>query len=545
MKKEVQTTKSGYPLMRYLSLLLVVALLFSGVTFARFALERRGSIDTGVALFDASYTVEGVNSLTFGNQSYWQTLAGGWYAQGGSRTVRIGMRNNSDVEVRANVLHMEGPAEFWENIALQLTTVKKEIESETGYAAGEVVTTQYVLADFLRKRGNGRTASSQDDKSTPVDRNENGELLDESGQVVHQFEYGEYIDWEGDGYEFGSPTEADCNFDTGFSDEFGQRGSIEETFQMSGGISATWEEENTTYDLSKVTDFRGSVTAVRQSARDTANNNTSVFSGQDLIITITASMKPVQYSVGYVRKDGNSSMPAFYLDCVKTVPYYTIDITLPDNYTESDSSHPYFVLGAKPADGSTGEESFVHSLLVFLTWTNSLPSSDLSTDIAPTPEDLATIATTGDTFNDAQVIGYHFNYNDVPATQKNGQSIETTVRMNKALNTWTVGEDGAISTTPVDEGKQITWEHIASINSGEGAYPHPLIEQTDKSYRCNRENYVEINAGVLGSGKYDGSFSSSEFETTTVENKTVCVAAEKGYAVRFGVDFVQHSELPE
>ena len=531
MKKTVRKTESGYPLMRYLSLLLVVALLFSGVTFARFALERRGSIDTGVALFDASYTVEGVNSLTFGNQSYWQTLAGGWYAQGGSRTVRIGMQNNSDVEVRANVLHMEGPAEFWENIALQLTTVKEESESETGYAAGEVVTTQYVLADFLRVRGNGRTASSQDDKSTPVDRNENGELLDESGQVVHQFEYGEYIDWEGDGYEFGSPTEADCNFDTGFSDEFGQRGSIEETFQMSGGID--FEDKNGDY---------GSVTAVRQSARDTANNNTSVFSGQDLIITITASMKPVQYSVGYVRKDGNSSMPAFYLDCVKTVPYYTIDITLPDDYTESGSpDDPYFVLGAKSADSSTGEKIFVHSLLVFLTWTNSLPSSDLSADkdIAPTPEGLEKIATTGGTFNDAQVIGYHFNYNDVPATQ-NKQSIETTVRMNK-----TVKERNESGVWEKLDPPTIAWEHIASINSGEGAYPHPLIAQTDGSYVCNGDPAVTINANVLGKGKYDGSFSFSEFETTTVGETKLCVAAEKGYAVRFGVDFVQHSELPE
>lgn len=517
MKKTVRKTESGYPLMRYLSLLLVVALLFSGVTFARYALERNGSVNTGVALFDASYTVEGVNSLTFGNQSYWQTLAGGWYAQGGSRTVRIGMKNNSDIEVRANVLHMEGPAEFWENIALQLTTVKKEIESETGYAAGEVVTTQYVLADFLRKRGDGKYS---DESAT-------------SGEM-HNFTYEEgYIDWD---------TQKDANdakdrvFDTDFSDEFGQRGSVEETFQMSGGID--FEDKNGDY---------GSVTAVRQSARDTANNDTSVFSGQDLTITITASMKEVQYSVGFVRRDGNHSMPAFYLDCAKTVPYYTIDITLPDNYTESDNpDDPYFVLhGKSEADGIVvnGEAD---SVLVFLTWTNSLPSEDLSSDpdIALTPVELANAATKGGAFNGAQVIGYHFNYNDVPAKQDD-EDIETTVRMNKALNTWTVGEDGAISTTPVDEGKQITWEHIASINSGEGAYPHPLIEQTDKSYRCNRENYVEINAGVLGSGKYDGSFSSSEFETTTVENKTVCVAAEKGYAVRFGVDFVQHSELPE
>lgn len=532
MKKTVRKTESGYPLMRYLSLLLVVALLFSGVTFARYALERSGSIDTGVARFDASYTVEGVNSLTFGNQSYWQTLAGGWYAQGGSRTVRIGMKNNSDIEVRANVLHMEGPAEFWENIALQLTTVKKEIESETGYAAGEVVTTQYVLADFLRKRGDGKYS---DESAT-------------SGEM-HNFTYEEgYIDWD---------TQKDANdakdrvFDTDFSDEFGQRGSVEETFQMSGGID--FEDKNGDY---------GSVTAVRRSARDTATERED-YSGdpffvdkdgnlQDLTITITASMKEVQYSVGFVRREGTHSMPAFYLDCVKRVPYYTIDITLPDNYTVSDENDPYFVLGARAAEGEKGEED---SLLLFLTWTNSIPSSDLGTDVAPTSDKLVQIANGGEEladgtsvigeYNSATVIGYHFNYNDVPAKQKdeagNVQNILTTVRMNKKV--LERNEDGGWEKL---ERPTITWEHIASINSGEGAYPHPLTKPENKSYyRCDGENYVEIAADVLGSEKYDGSFSSSEFETTTVDSETVCVAAEKGYAVRFGVDFVQHSELPE
>ena len=495
-KKQARTTKWNYPLMRYLSLLLAVALLFTGVTFARFALYRDTGMGAGIAKFDVSYTIDGVNSLTFGNQSYWQQLAGGWYAQGGSRTVRVGMYNNSDIDAHAHTLTMEGPAEFWENIALQLTTVKEESESETGYAAGEVVTTQYVLADFLRERSGGDTA----DGSTSDER--------------HNYKYGDYIDWDN--------TNAPVNgasvgkFDTKFSDEFGQRGSIEEFFKMSGGIEATG----------------GKVTAVRQSARDTVNDSV-VFAEQDLTITITKSEKEVQYSVGYVRKEGNTSLPAFYLDCKKKVPYYTIEITLPDNYTESGNpDDPYFVLGAKPADGSTGEAD---SVLVFLTWTNSVSSEDLSSDpdIALTPDKLEDVATkSGGTFNEAQVIGYHFNYNDVPATQ-NGQPIETTVRMNK-----TIGET------------DIRWEHIASISSGEGAYPHPLNKQENGNYRCDGENYVEIAAGVLGSGKYDGTFDRSEFETTKLGEsqgemqEDYCVAAEKGYAVRFAVYFEQHSELP-
>lgn len=497
-KKQARTTKWNYPLMRYLSLLLAVTLLFTGVTFARFALYRDTGMGAGIAKFDVSYTIDGVNSLTFGNQSYWQQLAGGWYAQGGSRTVRVGMYNNSDIDAHAHTLTMEGPAEFWENIALQLTTVKEESESETGYAAGEVVTTQYVLADFLRVRYGGETA----DGST-------------SGEM-HNYKYGDYIDWD---------PQMDANgasvFDTVFSDEFGQRGSIEEKFQMSGGISV----DETSGNVS------GSVTAERQSARDTATEpETSVFSEQDLTITITASMREVQYSVGYVRKEGNTSLPAFYLDCKKEVPYYTIEITLPDNYTESGDGDPYFVLhGKSEADGAAvnGEAD---SVLVFLTWTNSVSSEDLSSDpdIALTPDDLEKVATTtGDTFNGAQVIGYHFNYNDVPATQ-NGQEVETTVRMNKTT------------------GGEITWEHIASISSGEGAYPHPLIKQENESYRCDGENYVEIAANVLDSEKYNGTFSPSEFETTKLGDTQddYCVAAEKGYAVRFAVYFEQHSELP-
>lgn len=289
MKKTVRKTESGYPLMRYLGLLLVVALLFSGVTFARYALERRGSIDTGVALFDASYTVEGVNSLTFGNSYYWKDEGNRWYEQGSARTVRIKMKNSSDVNVRANVLHMEGPAEFWENIALQLRTVNEN--DPAGVAAGQIITTQYVLADLLRVRTGG------------IKENSSGAILDADGkEATHQYEYGEYIDWKN------NPTAnkaEDREFDTKFSDEFGQRGNVEESLQMSGGITAGWAEGDNTFDLSRVTSFSGTVTAVRQSASASATDLTKM----PLTITITASMKEeVPYSVGFARRRGPAAL---------------------------------------------------------------------------------------------------------------------------------------------------------------------------------------------------------------------------------------------
>lgn len=493
MKKEVQTTKSGYPLMRYLSLLLAVALLFSGVTFARFALERRGSIDTGVALFDASYTVEGVNSLTFGNSYYWKDEGNRWYEQGSARTVRIKMKNNSDVNVRANVLHMEGPAEFWENIALQLLTVKEN--DPAGVAADQIITTQYVLADLLRVRTGGKNSNGND------------LIYDADGKnATHQYGYEDYIDWD---------THKDSNgakggvFNTVFSDEFGQRGNVEESLQMSGCILE--DEEN-----GKVS---GSVTAVRQSARDTVEpTETPAINGQDLTITITASMKTVPYSVGFARRQEQRSLPAFYLDCKKKVLYYEIDITLPDT--------DYF-------DMKNGETT---SVIAFLTWTNSLQSSDLITNVYKGSTDEPNwggLTSGAQQFNDAQVVDYHFNYNDVPATQ-GAENIETTVRMNYNIAT-----------------KTTTWQHVASISSEDGVYAHPLelLElQTGNIYQCSGDNPVTIAKEAVEAcgGTYGTHFKEDDFLWSKDDtNLDFCQATEKGYQVAFSVSFVQSSELPE
>lgn len=488
MKKEVQTTKSGYPLMRYLSLLLVVALLFSGVTFARFALERRGSIDTGVALFDASYTVEGVNSLTFGNSYYWKDEGNRWYEQGSARTVRIKMKNSSDVNVRANVLHMEGPAEFWENIALQLRTVNEN--DPAGVAAGDPLTTQYVLADLLRVRTGG------------IKENASGAILDADGNnATHQYEYGDYINWDNIDWD---NTDTPVNgasggvFNTGFSDEFGQRGNVEESLQMSGGISA---------------DGSGSVTAVRKSSTGTTDLTTT-----PLTITITASMKEVQYSVGFARRQEQRSLPAFYLDCKKKVLYYEIDITLPDT--------DYFDM----------ENGRTTSVIAFLTWTNSLQSSDLITNVYKESSGRLNwkVLTDGtQPFNDAEVVGYHFNYNDVPATQC-AENIETTVRMNYNIAT-----------------KTTTWQHVASISSGDGVYAHPLelLElQTGNIYQCSGKNPVTIAEEAVEAcgGTYGTHFKEDDFLWSKDNaNLDFCQATEKGYQVAFSVSFVQSSELPE
>ena len=63
------TTKTSYPLMKYLSLLLAVALLFSGVTFARYLSNDQIDASVGIAAFDATYSVDRVNTTTFGKRN--------------------------------------------------------------------------------------------------------------------------------------------------------------------------------------------------------------------------------------------------------------------------------------------------------------------------------------------------------------------------------------------------------------------------------------------------------------------------------------------
>lgn len=139
------TTKTSYPLMKYLSLLLAVALLFSGVTFARYLSNDRIDSSVGIARFDATYSIDRVNTTTFGNQNYWieTGTSGDDIPQGAGSEITVGitLKNNGDTSVQPT-LHLEGPKEYWDHIALQLTTARN-------VAMGKVLTPQLVIKDIV------------------------------------------------------------------------------------------------------------------------------------------------------------------------------------------------------------------------------------------------------------------------------------------------------------------------------------------------------------------------------------------------------------
>lgn len=143
------TTKTSYPLMKYLSLLLAVALLFSGVTFARYLSNDQIDASVGIAAFDATYSIDRVNTTTFGNEKYWiETGTSGNIPQGAGSEITVGitLKNNGDTSVMPT-LHLEGPKEYWDNIALQLTTTRNVTPGDV--AAGVVLTPQLVIGKIV------------------------------------------------------------------------------------------------------------------------------------------------------------------------------------------------------------------------------------------------------------------------------------------------------------------------------------------------------------------------------------------------------------
>ena len=483
-----QFHKRQYPLVRYLGLLLAVALLFTGVTFARYATNSGIAASVGIAAFDVDYTIEGINSTTFGNMDYWQSSGGAWLEQGAgsARTVRIQFNNKGGVAVQPT-LRLSGPAAFWENIALQLALG----DNVGGTFASASLSTQYVIADLLRVREGGTTM----------------------GDETHNYTYGSYIDWAAQSSANGATGGV---FDTKFSDQFGQLGYtgagqdeqlLGETLQMSGSMQARG----------------GSVTAKRASKYD---ENGAISDVAALTMTITGTTKAEQYSVGYARRDSSGGLPALYLDCRKEMLYYTIDI-------EAEAL-------TVPAGGSI-------SVILFMTWTNSVAPAELTDQVKVDNEDWETLLQKGGSLSDtsgnnvADVLGYHFNQNGVPECDadgdpidENGAPVTTTVRVKNTF----------VASGVATSGVATVYEHIASLSGADSPFAHPMEQRPGTTiYQCSNADapaYVDIrnieeiiNPSTIAMAMSDDG---------TSLNYTV--ATEIGYTTDFRVVLEQASEAP-
>ena len=488
--------KTQYPLMKYLSLLLAVTLLFSGVTFARYFTGGAVYSSVGIAAFDATYSIDRINATSFGNQAYWiETGNSGYVPQGENTAITVGitLKNNGDTDVHPT-LHLEGPADYWDNIALQFST-SRNIAVET------VLTPQFVIADLVKER----------------------KVIEEGDPNYgkeHYIEYGDYKTWDNEPWLTGEPSEdtdegSEGSGETqppeneiGYSDDFDPLGDVTAQLTMNGGLT---ENDDGTVG--------GSVTATWGES----NENT---------LTISAKEETRDYSVGFVREDDNGLLSPIYVDCRKEMTIYSIDIDL----------------AALKVAAKQDEEASKQPIVVWLTWTNAAPNNSQEAK-----EDFWTQLAQGESFkiesngDEIDITGYHFDVSGIPVTDASGEPVTdengsltgetTTVRVKQTFVENADGTAGELQTE---------YFHVETLEGDDGAYAHPLmkVEGQENIYKCDNADPVYVSLKDI-----DGTFAGNDvnmirYETDQQANITYAPIQQRAFGVRFSATFVQSSERP-
>ena len=515
MEKKKRTKK--YPILRYLSYLVIVGILLTGVSLARYSGATSGGVSTPLSRFLCSYEISDASSLIFSNSDYWLDLGEeGLSATNTARTVRFTLRNYladeeggadriSDVALQST-LRFYAPAQFAGGLAVQVA----EVEEDGGYT---VVTPQYVLRDLIYEVSVGADG---------------------------KYEAG------------GSFASGERTVNTALSEDYSDRtdglsgtGNIEQQLTVTGGFTGTADGSHT-----------GSITAA-------AGDGTS--------IGIASAVRTASYSVGFVRTEvqgeevgsGTAGVmaPVLYIDCEKEMSFYTVDLTLPE---------------ALFSAGQAEEKEFV----LFLTVTEQIDDTDFNsvwnTDGTDGAEGTGSVGGDGVTswdgllvepaagaapytLNGATVTGYHFT-RDLPvyglADGVLTESGETTVRINKVYDY----ENG---------GATLFYEHVAPVSeaAGSASVDHPI--ETFYSYENGAFTETSaafssvagvhglygtcVNVGADGEPKSGYSFfdglSDDPYYDTYAEQQakgtrkySLSLATSKGYSTVLSVLFAQASE---
>ena len=138
--------KKKIPIIRYLSYLLVVSLLFTGVTFSRYSMTTSGDSSAPLSRFHCSYEVDEISATSIPNVNYWLNNNS---AASTARTLRYSISNfkgdvTSDVAVKAH-LRVYLPAEMARHLALQIGTMNIAEGTVTSYTP-EIVLDELITA---------------------------------------------------------------------------------------------------------------------------------------------------------------------------------------------------------------------------------------------------------------------------------------------------------------------------------------------------------------------------------------------------------------
>ena len=435
-----KTVRKKYPIFVYLSYLVILGIFLSGVSLARYTAATSGNVSAALSRFACSFSISDASSLTFSNTDYWLVLNEGSAGEEGTvtatntaRTVRFSVRNYvpaadgsadrvSDLPLQAT-LRFAAPAEFAGKLAVQVL----EVQSAGAYTA---VTPQFVLKDFL---------------------------YDDTGA---------FRNW-GENGSFNTAASANYNDSTE-----GLPGAIDWQMSVSGGF--TGNEGGHT----------GTVTATCPAQGE----------GSAAQLKISAETRRASYSVGFARtKKGTGAIgaaggtdepaPVLYIDCEKEVPFYTVDIALPQMY-----------LSGRDAGGNI--EAQERTFVLFITSVARNQEDDFG---IPWQDEVTGATLDGlldgsvKTLNGAAVTGYHFTrevplYN-LPAAGGTPAATGGTTTVNIVK---TFGKGG--------HGSSLRFEHVAPVQEGLASVGHGLAafwSAADGTY------------APYGGENFDGTFASA------------------------------------
>ncbi len=465
-----------FPIVTYLCCLLAVSILFTGVTFSRYAGFTSGTTDVSLGRFACSYEIGDMSASTFSNAEYWLQINGVATSMNTARSVRFSIRNYtlqedgspdriSDVDLQST-LRFYAPAEFLGNLAVQIA----EVDKEGNYITK---TPQYVLEDFIYDSAGNFVVWKK------------GSVLDTSNSKDYEAR----------------------------PDIYGNQ--VDEILSMSGGF--TGKEGNHT----------GTISAF---CKDTKTS-----------VSITSVMAEAQYSVGFYRGwvgDENKSAPQFYLDCRKEVPFYTLDISLPEMLLK--------------ANGTAQSRTFV----LFLTTLHLTENEDFESTWTGTESGMAENLERLEKgerdvyFNDATVTGYHFDTKADLCKLTNGtlapNGLQTTIRIQKTYD---------------EQGSTLSYHHVAPLSEGATSIVHPIedfynsqgvsVNLADIDFSLVTEVHSLFgkcsNGGLSGYISFADITDSPYYQTyssqqTGESDYIVRESLSKGYATRLNILFVQASQ---
>lgn len=446
--------KKKIPIIRYLSYLLVVSLLFTGVTFSRYSMTTSGDSSAPLSRFHCSYEVDEISATSIPNVDYWLKNNS---AASTARTLRYTVSNfkddvTSDVAVKAH-LRVYLPAEMARHLALQIGTMNIAEGTVTSY------TPEIVLDQLIAKR-EADTANAE--------------------TVIDTSSFKNYYD-------------------------SGVHNAADEELTVSGSLESASPR---------------TISAVNQG-------------GSGLSFTITASTKVAQYSLGFQRgKNENDYAPQLFLDLVREMEFYTIDLYLPS--MEFPAGQP-----------------LTKMYIVYLTLTEHLEGLDFDAYWSGADAVLATTDADRNVrvennsvlinsppaagkeyyYNGAKVLGYHFDQTtqfEAQATAEGDTPKSTTVRIQCLYNN--------------KGGYNIKLFHVAPITEDSTEnYVHPIESDGESAIKFENGTF----SGKFKTGTCD---QNQKIDLKNIvahpftEGLNAYQVLSKSYEVNFKALFVQASE---